>query len=69
MCDGRVSIDASEVIDQPGYLQARREAAALVRRAPFPPALSHTWQTLNDLGINRLSMQVAADSEKGWPDT
>ncbi|RII76595.1 hypothetical protein D0894_15630 [Pseudomonas monteilii] len=30
--EGRVSISPSEVVGQPGYLEARRQAAALVRR-------------------------------------
>lgn len=30
--DGRVSIDPSEVLDRPGYLQDRVRAAALVRK-------------------------------------
>lgn len=53
--DGRVSVDPSEVVDRPGYLEARRQAAQLVygRLArPAEPTTSADWAVVDSLGID-----------------
>jgi hypothetical protein len=44
--DGRVSVSVSEVVDRPGYLEQRRAAAALVRRAV--PLSDVAWESMTD---------------------
>lgn len=51
---GRVSISPSEVIDQPGYLEARRRAAALVTRPGelIKPLRFDTWTDVDSVGMD-----------------
>lgn len=48
--NGRVSIDPSEVLDRPGYLESRRQAADLVHGRP--PTTSADWALVDALGID-----------------
>lgn len=53
--DGRVSIDPSEVVGRPGYLEARRQAAELVHgrlARPAEPTASADWDLVDALGID-----------------
>lgn len=52
-----VSIDPSEVIDRPGYLEARRQAAVLVQRRDTISATGHlhTWEDVDALGMRALT--------------
>lgn len=58
--NGGVSIDAREVLDQPGYLQDRAEAGAIVRARQRRIACNQaSWEALDQLGIQAFSAQVA----------
>lgn len=47
--DGRVSIDPSEVLLQPGYLEDRKRAAQLVKhRNPSALEIRREWGSLSD---------------------
>lgn len=59
--DGRVSIDPQEVLNQPGYLEARIYAGSVVRkrhRELF--ARRATWAALDDIGLMLFSEMVAS---------
>jgi hypothetical protein len=58
---GRVSIDPSEVLDQPGYLEARRQAAELVHGHGTRPAEatnSADWALVDALGIDNFVSMI-----------
>lgn len=58
--DGRVSIDPSEVLLSPGYLDDRRRAARLVKGATQPrPYIGQGWGGLSELGLDDLSRMIA----------
>ena len=44
---GRVSIDPEEVLHQPGYLEARRAAAALIRE----PGRVWNWEAVDEVSL------------------
>lgn len=48
--DGRVSVDPSEVVGQPGYLEARRQAAELVHGGRA--TTSADWGVVDALGVD-----------------
>lgn len=53
--DGRVSVDPSEVLDRPGYIEERRRAAELIYgRTPQRAGLSKPadWAVVDALGID-----------------
>lgn len=50
---GRVSIDPSEVLGQPGYLEARRRAAELLTPMPGKPSW-RSWEEVDADGIGLL---------------
>lgn len=69
---GRVSIDPSEVLDQPGYLEARRQAAELVHGRPTHPAeppTSADWAMVDALGkdafVSKLSKNLEESRRRG----
>lgn len=47
---GRVSIDPEEVLHQPGYLDARRAAAALIRQ----PGRVRNWEAVDEVSLDLL---------------
>jgi hypothetical protein len=58
--EGRVSISPSEVTGQAGYLESRRQAAALLTchtstSAGLPP----TWALMDALGLEGISQAIA----------
>lgn len=58
--NGCVSIDPSEVIGQPGYLQQRAQAGAIVRGSPRDIAAAEaSWVALEDFDIEALSSLIA----------
>nr|WP_314576513.1 hypothetical protein [uncultured Pseudomonas sp.] len=59
--DGRVSIDPQEVLDQPGYVEARQRAAKLVmsvRRGPVE------WHQIDQLGLLEWSALIAGQLQR-----
>jgi len=63
--DGRVSIDPIEVIGQPGYLEQRAQARALIRTGPEATEdAAVSWQAIERSGIDTFAEQVAIDLGK-----
>jgi len=65
--DGRVSINASEILDQPGYLEARRRAAQLVRN--YKAGASNSpyglkWSAMDVVGIEELAAVIARSLQR-----
>jgi hypothetical protein len=59
--EGRVSIDPQEVLNQPGYLEARIYAGSIVRKKHRGLAApGATWSALDDLGVMLFSEMVAS---------
>ena len=54
--DGRVSISPSEVTSQPGYLESRRQAAALLTRHTSGHYL--TWAEVDALGLETIAHAI-----------
>lgn len=59
MEQGRVSIDPCEVIDRPGYLQARTAARELVRLVTPDPAHRLNWQALEEPDVAHIAELIA----------
>lgn len=58
--DGRVSVDAEEVIGRPGYLQARRQAAVLASsQAALRDKPCRDWKAVNEIGMEHWLSLVA----------
>jgi hypothetical protein len=60
--EGRVSIDPSEVLDRPGYLEARRQAADLVHGRSTPPAeptSSADWALIDASGMDNFLSELS----------
>jgi hypothetical protein len=60
--DGRISVDPSEVLDQPGYLEARRQAAQLVHgrlARPAEPTTSADWAVVDALGMDAFVIKLS----------
>lgn len=57
--NGCVSISPTEVLNQPGYLQDRAEAGAMVRARQRHIVRDASWDTLDGLGIQTFSTLVA----------
>lgn len=62
--DGRVSIDPSEVLSQPGYLEARRCAARTLIESQRSPCLSlgdreWEWEVIDDVGMEAMGALMA----------
>ncbi len=65
--DGRVSIDPREVLDQPGYIEARRQAAMLVRgpvNHQYCVNDDFGWSTVDELGAQGWSELVALNMQQ-----
>lgn len=64
---GRVSIDPSEVLDQPGYLEARRQAAELVHghgTSPAEATNSADWALVDALGMDTFVGKLSQSLEQ-----
>lgn len=65
--DGRISIDPSEVLSQPGYLEARRNAARTVREPHLSPFLSTSdqeWEVIDDVGMEAIGALIAQQLQR-----
>lgn len=70
---GRVSVSPSEVLDRPGYLEARKDAAALVSRGG-KTSIDHrfdSWTDVDSFGIevymNHVRTSLVQLRAKGIP--
>jgi len=58
--DGRVSISPEEVLNQPGYLEARAHAASLITLKPCASAGAiFDWSSIDQIGLEVISKAVA----------
>lgn len=59
--NGCVSISPSEVLEQPGYIQDRAEAGAIVRARQRHIACDASWDALDELGTQAFVAFVARE--------